>query len=123
MSHPPVVAMPAGIALLRRILARHGPVMLHQSGGCCDGLAPMCYRDGEFRVGQRDAVRGSASTRRRGERLLTRSRVFEPAELEALEHAVAPTGAQVEAGHEPPLPGHPTMVTDMAEACPLPLRR
>ncbi|MCT1434483.1 DUF779 domain-containing protein, partial [Dietzia maris] len=35
-----------------------GPVMFHQSGGCCDGSAPMCYPDGEFRVGQRDVLVG-----------------------------------------------------------------
>jgi uncharacterized protein (DUF779 family) len=29
----------------------HGPLMFHQSGGCCDGSSPMCFQDGEFRVG------------------------------------------------------------------------
>jgi uncharacterized protein (DUF779 family) len=32
----------------------HGPLMFHQSGGCCDGSAPMCYLAGEFRVGGQD---------------------------------------------------------------------
>ncbi|HJQ04697.1 MAG TPA: DUF779 domain-containing protein, partial [Nocardioides sp.] len=32
--------------LLRRVVGRHGPVMFHQSGGCCDGSAPMCYPEG-----------------------------------------------------------------------------
>ena len=36
---------------IRRLRARHGPVMFHQSGGCCDGSAPMCYPEGEFVTG------------------------------------------------------------------------
>lgn len=40
--------------LIRRLAARHGPVMFHQSGGCCDGSAPMCYPDGEFTLGDAD---------------------------------------------------------------------
>ena len=37
---------------------RHGPVMFHQSGGCCDGSSPMCYPDGDFIVGDRDVLLG-----------------------------------------------------------------
>ncbi|WP_028478416.1 DUF779 domain-containing protein [Nocardia sp. CNY236] len=44
--------------LLRRLIAQHGPVMFHQSGGCCDGSAPMCYPRGEFRVGASDVLLG-----------------------------------------------------------------
>lgn len=44
--------------LLRDLIARHGPVMFHQSGGCCDGSAPMCYPRGEFRVGGQDVLLG-----------------------------------------------------------------
>jgi uncharacterized protein (DUF779 family) len=44
--------------LLRRLQDRHGPVMFHQSGGCCDGSSPMCYPDGEFIVGDRDVLLG-----------------------------------------------------------------
>jgi len=40
--------------LLRRLYRDHGPLMFHQSGGCCDGSSPMCYLAGEFRVGQSD---------------------------------------------------------------------
>ena len=40
--------------LLRRLVGRHGPVMFHQSGGCCDGSAPMCYPEGEFLLGDAD---------------------------------------------------------------------
>nr|WP_231750565.1 MULTISPECIES: DUF779 domain-containing protein [unclassified Dietzia] len=52
-----VVTEPAA-ELIRELVGRHGPVMFHQSGGCCDGSAPMCYPDGEFRVGQRDVLVG-----------------------------------------------------------------
>jgi Uncharacterized protein conserved in bacteria len=45
--------------LLRRLAARHGPLMFHQSGGCCDGSAPMCYPAGEFAVGDSDVHLGS----------------------------------------------------------------
>jgi hypothetical protein len=34
--------------LLRRLTAQHGPLMFHQSGGCCDGSSPMCFPDGDF---------------------------------------------------------------------------
>ncbi|MCP4302813.1 MAG: DUF779 domain-containing protein [Gammaproteobacteria bacterium] len=36
----------------------HGPLMFHQSGGCCDGSSPMCFPDGEFRVGSSDVLIG-----------------------------------------------------------------
>ncbi|QPC98042.1 DUF779 domain-containing protein [Qipengyuania soli] len=36
----------------------HGPLMFHQSGGCCDGSAPMCFPRGEFRVGGQDVLLG-----------------------------------------------------------------
>ncbi|MFF5987149.1 DUF779 domain-containing protein [Prauserella flavalba] len=45
-------------ALLRRLAADHGPLMFHQSGGCCDGSAPMCYPAGEFRTGGSDVHLG-----------------------------------------------------------------
>ena len=44
----------AAADLLRRLYRDHGPLMFHQSGGCCDGSSPMCYLAGEFRVGQTD---------------------------------------------------------------------
>jgi len=53
-----VIATPAACALMRRLSARHGPLMFHQSGGCCDGSAPMCYPRGEFRVGDSDVHLG-----------------------------------------------------------------
>jgi uncharacterized protein (DUF779 family) len=48
----------AAAALLRKLIDRHGPVIFHQSGGCCDGSAPMCYPEGEFRVGGSDLLLG-----------------------------------------------------------------
>lgn len=48
----------AAADLLRRLQASHGPVMFHQSGGCCDGSSPMCYPQGEFIVGDRDVLLG-----------------------------------------------------------------
>lgn len=44
--------------LLERLQDRHGPVMFHQSGGCCDGSSPMCYPRGDFLVGDRDVLLG-----------------------------------------------------------------
>ncbi|HEY3471359.1 MAG TPA: DUF779 domain-containing protein [Amycolatopsis sp.] len=49
---------PAAADLLRRLVSLHGPVMFHQSGGCCDGSAPMCYPAGEFRTGASDVLLG-----------------------------------------------------------------
>jgi uncharacterized protein (DUF779 family) len=44
--------------LLRTLYKTHGPMMFHQSGGCCDGSSPMCYPAGEFRVGGQDVKLG-----------------------------------------------------------------
>jgi uncharacterized protein len=44
--------------LLRRLAVEHGPLMFHQSGGCCDGSSPMCYPAGEFLVGEADVHLG-----------------------------------------------------------------
>ncbi len=53
-----VVATEAALALIETLAAKHGPLMFHQSGGCCDGSAPMCYPDGEFMVGDADVKLG-----------------------------------------------------------------
>ncbi len=45
-------------ALVRRLTGIHGPLMFHQSGGCCDGSAPMCFPDGEFNVSDGDVHLG-----------------------------------------------------------------
>ncbi len=49
---------PEAAELLRRLGAQHGPLMFHQSGGCCDGSSPMCYPDGEFLTGDADVRLG-----------------------------------------------------------------
>jgi uncharacterized protein len=54
----PVVVTAAAAELLARLQDRHGPVMFHQSGGCCDGSSPMCYPLGDFLVGDRDVLLG-----------------------------------------------------------------
>ncbi|MER7185849.1 MULTISPECIES: DUF779 domain-containing protein [Streptomyces] len=53
---PRVELTPQAAELVRRLHAEHGPLMFHQSGGCCDGSAPMCYPDGEFRTGGSDVL-------------------------------------------------------------------
>jgi hypothetical protein len=54
-----VLITPAAMALIDKLRAKHGPVMFHQSGGCCDGSSPMCYPAGEFLVGDSDVLLGS----------------------------------------------------------------
>lgn len=54
-----VEATEAASALLDELVAENGPLLLHQSGGCCDGSSPMCFPRGEFRIGQRDVLLGA----------------------------------------------------------------
>ncbi|MBD8023017.1 DUF779 domain-containing protein [Microbacterium gallinarum] len=54
-----VAVTDAAASLLRRLTAQHGPLMFHQSGGCCDGSAPMCFPVGMFLVGPSDVHLGS----------------------------------------------------------------
>ncbi len=49
-----VVATEAALLLISQLAGTHGPLMFHQSGGCCDGSAPMCYPQGDFIVGDYD---------------------------------------------------------------------
>ena len=49
---------PGAADLLRRLRDQHGPLMFHQSGGCCDGSSPMCYPDGDFIVSDADVKLG-----------------------------------------------------------------
>lgn len=49
---------PLALAKIADLVERFGPLMFHQSGGCCDGSAPMCYQRGEFRLGARDVQLG-----------------------------------------------------------------
>ena len=54
-----VTVTPAAGELLRSLAARHGPLMFHQSGGCCDGSSPMCYPVGMFLTGPGDVLLGA----------------------------------------------------------------
>ncbi len=53
-----VLATPAALELIAELTSRHGPVLFHQSGGCCDGSAPMCWPRAEFIVGDGDVLLG-----------------------------------------------------------------
>lgn len=53
-----VSATPEAVEFLNEIIADHGPVLFHQSGGCCDGSSPMCYKRSEFIVGDQDVLLG-----------------------------------------------------------------
>ncbi|NKX92401.1 DUF779 domain-containing protein [Sanguibacter hominis ATCC BAA-789] len=47
------------LALLRMLWDKHGPLMFHQSGGCCDGSSPMCYPAGDFLTSDADVLLGT----------------------------------------------------------------
>jgi hypothetical protein len=61
ISDPPqqVLTTPAAVALMETLRAKYGPLMFHQSGGCCDGSSPMCYPLGEFMTGDSDVLLGT----------------------------------------------------------------
>ncbi|RJG11172.1 DUF779 domain-containing protein [Massilia cavernae] len=54
-----VTATEAALSLIGQLRKRHGPVMFFQSGGCCDGSAPMCYPAGEFNISDTDVYLGN----------------------------------------------------------------
>ena len=54
-----VTATPAALALIQTLQERHGPLLFHQSGGCCEGSAPMCFRRSGFRIAARDVLLGA----------------------------------------------------------------
>jgi len=118
-----VLVTKAAEDVIRKLRAIHGDLMFHQSGGCCDGSAPMCYPRHEFRVGEQDVFLGTivdapfyigaaqfaywqhtqliidvvpgrgagfSLEAPEGVRFLTRSRVFDDAEADALEAAGPP---------------------------------
>ncbi|MFQ6394519.1 DUF779 domain-containing protein [Nocardia sp. KC 131] len=167
-----VRATAAAMELLRRLRGMHGRLMLHQSGGCCDGSAPMCYPAGEFVIGDRDVLLGLLDLRLQvgelsetppepddiaavwisgpqfaawqhtqlvldvvpgrgsgfslespeGLRFLSRGRVFEPTELNALATVAAVTGESWERGERPAASIEPQVVAEAADACPVPGR-
>lgn len=57
-SSPRVLITDKASEVVRRLIDEHGPLMFHQSGGCCDGSAPMCFKRNDFRVGAGDLLLG-----------------------------------------------------------------
>ena len=55
---PRLVATDDAKAVIDQLRDRYGPLMFHQSGGCCDGSSPMCFEDGDFRLGPSDVYLG-----------------------------------------------------------------
>lgn len=53
-----VTATPEALEWIARLARKHGPLLFHQSGGCCDGSAPMCYPRNEFKLGSSDYILG-----------------------------------------------------------------
>lgn len=56
-----IIATDEAISLINELRHTHGPLMFHQSGGCCDGSQPMCFPDGEFKVGASDICLGEVA--------------------------------------------------------------
>lgn len=56
-----VLITPEADELLNVLKQKHGALMFHQSGGCCDGSQPMCFEKGDFILGQSDVCIGSIS--------------------------------------------------------------
>ncbi|SIS73021.1 hypothetical protein SAMN05421788_101867 [Filimonas lacunae] len=54
-----ITATDAAIDLIEKLRKQHGPLMFHQSGGCCDGSQPMCFPEGEFKTGASDICLGT----------------------------------------------------------------
>lgn len=54
-----VIATDEALRLIETIKKVHGPIMFYQSGGCCDGSSPMCYREGDFKLGDSDIYLGT----------------------------------------------------------------
>jgi uncharacterized protein len=58
---PRVVVTPAAIGAIEGLVAERGQIMFFQSGGCCDGSLPMCFDDGELKIGDHDVLLGRVS--------------------------------------------------------------
>lgn len=61
MGVPRIIASAAALDLVAYLQQRFGPLVFHQSGGCCDGSAPMCFEKGEFRIGYSDVCLGTVA--------------------------------------------------------------
>ena len=59
---PRALVTRAAADLLEKLQGRYGPLMFHQSGGCCDGSSPMCYGRDEFIIGDQDVFLGLIGT-------------------------------------------------------------
>ena len=55
---PRVEFLPVTVDLLRKLWLQYGPLMIHQSGGCCDGSSPMCFPAGDFLTSAQDVLLG-----------------------------------------------------------------
>jgi uncharacterized protein (DUF779 family) len=55
---PRVTISPEAADVLKKLIAINGPLMFHQSGGCCDGSQPMCFQEGDFLIGSSDVCIG-----------------------------------------------------------------
>ena len=53
-----VSVTPKALELIEKLKSMHGDLLFHQSGGCCDGSAPMCYPLGDFKIGGQDVKLG-----------------------------------------------------------------
>ncbi|KMJ59547.1 acetaldehyde dehydrogenase [Bacillus sp. LL01] len=53
-----VLATDSALELIEKLVGKHGPVLFHQSGGCCDGSSPMCYPKDDFLIGDSDVLLG-----------------------------------------------------------------
>jgi hypothetical protein len=58
MQIPRILATDTAIELIKKLQVKYGPLMFHQSGGCCDGSSPMCFAEGDFKVGSSDVCLG-----------------------------------------------------------------
>jgi len=58
MSVERVTATKEAEEVIDKLKERYGPLMFHQSGGCCDGSSPMCFEDGDFKTGESDVKLG-----------------------------------------------------------------
>jgi uncharacterized protein (DUF779 family) len=53
-----VLATAAACALIEKLSAQHGKIFFHQSGGCCDGSSPMCFKEGDYLLAPNDVELG-----------------------------------------------------------------
>jgi uncharacterized protein len=53
-----VMATKEALSLIEKLKEKHGPLLFHQSGGCCDGSSPMCFPESDFIIGDSDVLLG-----------------------------------------------------------------